>query len=109
MLSAQTSRQLQTLLTLLILSALLYLGSALGAFLAQFLGIFLLFFLAWLLADLLRPALRWLTRRGLPTGLAVLVIYLLGPVVVVVAGSLFLPTLNQQAGQLRTRLDTYTA
>ena len=107
MLSAQIVRRLQTLLTLLILSVLLYLVSVTWTFLAQFSGIFLLFFLAWLLAYLLRPALQWLTRRGLPPGLAVLVVTLAGPLVAIAAGYLLVPALSRQAEQLGAHLDTY--
>ncbi|HMA34552.1 MAG TPA: AI-2E family transporter [Chloroflexia bacterium] len=107
MLSAPTNRRLHTLLTLLILSALVFLGSVAWAFLAPFFGIGLLFFLGWLVAYLLRPAQQRLTRRGLPSGLAVLVTYLAGPGLIVMAGYLLLPTLSRQIAQLRFQLDTY--
>src|SRR4051812_44964649 len=101
MLSAPTNRRLHTLLTLLILSTFLYLGSGAWTFVAQFFGIGLLFFLGWLLAYLLRPAQQRLTRLGLPPGLALLGTYLAGPLLVIAAGYVLLPTLSGQVAQLR--------
>ena len=83
---AQIARRVQILLTLAILVAATYLIGVTWPFLSQFLGTFLLFFFAWLLAYLLKPLVTKITRIGLPFGIAVLLVYIIGPAFALVLG-----------------------
>jgi predicted PurR-regulated permease PerM len=111
----QIARRVQILLTLVIVVAVTYLIGVAWSFLSQFLGIFLLFFLAWLLAYLLKPLVRMITRMGLPFGvrvpfgIAVLLVYIIGPALALLAGYLLIPAITDQATQISSHLDEYTS
>lgn len=112
---AQIARRVQILLTLAILVAATYLIGVTWSFLSQFLGTFLLFFFGWLLAYLLKPLVNKITRIGLPFGgrvpfgMAVLLVYIIGPAIALVASYLLIPTITEQATQINGHLDEYTS
>jgi predicted PurR-regulated permease PerM len=105
----QIARRVQTLLTLAILVAAAYLIGVSWSFLSQFVGTLLLFFFAWLLAYLLKPLVNKITRLGLPFGVAVLLVYIAGPLIALVVGYLLVPTIAEQATQINNHLDEYTS
>lgn len=112
---AQIARRVQILLTLAILVAATYLIGVTWSFLSQFLSTFLLFFFAWLLAYLLKPLVNKITSIGLPFGVrvpfgvAVLLVYIIGPAIALVAGYLLVPTITEQATRINGHLDEYTS
>jgi predicted PurR-regulated permease PerM len=103
------ARRVQVLLTLAILVAATYLFGVAWSFLAQFLGIFLLFFLAWLLAYLLKPLVHLITRAHVPFWAAVLIVYIVGPAILVVVGYLLVPVITGQATEITNHLDDYSS
>ncbi len=106
--SANSFRRVQILLSLLILVAVTYLIGVAWLFLSQFLGTFVLFFLAWLLAYLLRPLVLRITRVGLPFGVAVSLVYIIGPVLGLLVVYLLIPAITEQAAQISNHFDEYT-
>ena len=103
----QTNRWLQTLIVLLVIIAALFLAGLIWSFMIQFSSVMLLFFLSWLLAFVLRPIARWLTGKGMPYGLSVLVVYLSLAVIFSVGGLLLVPVITQQVAQLQTNFNSY--
>src|SRR5436309_8430188 len=97
----QYNRWLQTLIVLLVIIAALFLAGLVWSFMIQFSSVLLLFFLSWLLAFVLRPIARWLTGKGMPYGLSVLVVYLSLAVIFAVGGLLLVPVITQQVAQLQ--------
>jgi predicted PurR-regulated permease PerM len=106
---AHIARRVQVLLTLAILVAAVYLVGVTWSFLSQFLGTFMLFFLAWLLAYLLKPLVMMITRTGLPFGVAVLLLYIIGPALLLLVGYLLAPAIMDQATRISSNLDEYTS
>jgi len=105
----QITRRIQILLTLAILAVSVFLVGVGWSFMSQFMGTFMLFFLAWLLAYLLRPVLSRITRTGLPFGVAVLLVYIIVPALLLLAGYLLIPAITQQGAQISSHLDEYTS
>ncbi len=106
---AQTARRAQLLLALAILIAATYLLGLTWSFVSQFLGTFMLLFFAWLLAYLFKPVVAGITRVGLPFGGAVLLVYIVGPLVALVLGVLLVPAITEQAAGINAHLDEYTS
>jgi putative permease len=105
---AQIERRVQVLLTLGIFVAATFLFGVAWSFVSQFMSIFMLFFLAWLLAYLLKPLVHTITRIGLPFWAAVLVVYIIGPAILLVVGFLVIPAITEQATQVTNHLDEYS-
>src|SRR3954470_10025018 len=103
----QSNRWLQTLIVLLVIIASLFLAGQDWSMLIQFSSIILLFFLSWLLAFVLRPIARWLTGKGLPYTLSVLVVYIALGLLFTVGGILLVPVITQQVAQLQTNFNSY--
>lgn len=106
---SQTAGRVQILLTLAILVAVTYLIGVTWSFVSQFLGTFMLFFFAWLLATLLKPLVVKMTGAGLPFGLAVLLVYIIGPPIALVVGYLLVSNVAEQVAQINSHLDQYTS
>jgi predicted PurR-regulated permease PerM len=105
----QIGRRVQILLSLLILVAATYLIGITWVFVSQFLGTLLIFFLAWLLAYLLKPLVLRITRSGLPFGVAVVLVYIIVPALLLLAGYLLIPAITEQGAQISSHLDEYTS
>jgi predicted PurR-regulated permease PerM len=105
---AQIARRVQILLTLAIVAFATYLTGVAWTFVSQFLGIFLLFFLAWLFAYLLKPLVRRITRLGVPSGVAAVLVLIIGPAIALLGGYLILPIVTDQANQISSHLDEYS-
>src|SRR5437763_9252647 len=103
----QNNRWFQTLVILLVIIASIYLAGLVLSFVVQFSSVLLLFFLAWLLAFTLRPLARMLNRRGIPYGLAVLVVYLALALGVGLGGFLLVPLITAQVSQLSASFPAY--
>lgn len=106
---SQTAGRVQILLTLAILVAATYLIGLTWSFLSQFLGTFLLFFFAWLIAILLKPLVVKMMGAGLPFGIAVALVYLIGLPIALVVGYLFVSNIAEQVAQINNHLDEYTS
>jgi predicted PurR-regulated permease PerM len=104
----QIARRVQILVSLLILVAAIFLIGVTWSVLSQFLGTLLLFFLAWLLAYLLKPLVQMIARIGLPFGVVVLLMYILGPALILLLGYLLIPALTHQATEISSHLDEYS-
>src|SRR5438105_935722 len=103
----QTNRWLQTLIVLLVIIAALFLAGLMWSFVIQFSSVILLFFLSWLLAFVLRPTARWLTGKGMPYTLSVLVVYIALATVFMLGGFLLVPVVTQQIEQLQKNFNSY--
>jgi predicted PurR-regulated permease PerM len=103
----QNNRWLQTLIVLLVIIASAWLAGQVWSFLIQFSNVFLLFFLAWLLAFVLRPIARWLTSRGMPYTMSVILIYAVLAIAMGLGGLLLVPVITQQIQQLIANFNTY--
>jgi predicted PurR-regulated permease PerM len=102
----QNNRWLQALIVLLVIIASAWLAGQVWMFVIQFSNVILLFFLSWLLAFILRPIARWLTSRGLPFTLSVLLVYLGLAVAFTVGGFLLVPLISQQISDLIANFDS---
>ena len=102
----QNNRWLQALIVLLVIIASAWLAGQVWMFVIQFSNVILLFFLSWLLAFILRPLARWLTARGLPFTLSVLVVYLALAVAFTLGGFLLVPLISQQISDLIDNFDS---
>ena len=102
----QNNRWLQVLIVLLVIIASTWLAGQVWMFVIQFSNVILLFFLSWLLAFILKPLARWLTTRGLPFTLSVLVVYLALAVAISLAGFLLVPLISQQISDLIANFDS---
>ena len=69
----------------------------------------MLLFFAWLLAYLFKPVVAGITHVGLPFGGAVLLVYIVGPLVALVLGVLLVPAITEQAAGINAHLDEYTS
>src|SRR3712207_1795260 len=103
----QNNRWLQALIVLLVIIASLFLASIAWSLFIQFSNVILLFFLSWLLAFTLRPVARWLTARGVPYTLSVVVVYAVLAVLFGVGGFLLVPVITEQISQLIINFDDY--
>ncbi|HUP27401.1 MAG TPA: AI-2E family transporter [Chloroflexia bacterium] len=101
----QNNRWLQALVVLLVIIASAWLAGQLWLFVIQFANVILLFFLSWLLAFILRPLARWLTARGLPFTLSVIIVYLALAIAFTVGGFLLVPLISQQISDLIANFD----
>jgi len=102
----QNNRWLQALIVLLVIIASAWLAGQVWMFVIQFSNVILLFFLSWLLAFILRPLARWLTARGLPFTLSVVVVYLALAVAFTLGGFLLVPLISQQISDLIANFDS---
>lgn len=103
----QTNRWLQALIVLLVIIASLFLASVAWSLFSRFSNVILLFFLSWLLAFILRPVARWLTARGLPYTISVIIVYAVLAVLFGVGGFLLVPVITEQISQLINNFDSY--
>ncbi len=102
----QNNRWLQALIVLLVIIASAWLAGQVWIFIIQFSNVILLFFLSWLLAFVLRPLARWLTARGLPFTLSVVVVYLGLAVAFTLGGFLLVLLISQQISDLIANFDS---
>jgi predicted PurR-regulated permease PerM len=103
----QNNRWLQTLIVLLVIIASTWLAGQVWSFLIQFTNIFMLFFFSWLLAFILRPLARWLTERGLPYTVSVMLVYLALALVFTLGGFLLVPVVSDQVSRLIAEFPSY--
>lgn len=103
----QNNRWLQTLIVLLVIIASAWLAGQVWSFLIQFTNIFMLFFFSWLLAFILRPLARWLTERGLPYTISVMLVYLALALVFTLGGFLLVPVITDQVSRLIAEFPSY--
>ncbi|HYP39025.1 MAG TPA: AI-2E family transporter, partial [Chloroflexia bacterium] len=103
----QNNRWLQTLIVLLVIIATTWLAGQVWGFLIQFTNIFMLFFFSWLLAFILRPLARWLTERGLPYTVSVMLVYLALALVFTLGGFLLVPVVTDQVSRFIAEFPAY--
>lgn len=81
---------------------------AVGALAYHFRGVLVPFILAWILAYVLLPLVEWLEARGMSRTAAIILLYLVGAGVVMVATLYLLPGFVQEAERLTDILPSYT-